>query len=733
MSAPAPTADKKKLRDVRVHTPTVLQMEAVECGAASLAMILGYHGRYATLEQLRVECGVTRDGSKANNVLKAARRYGLKAKGYKKEPDGLRQMPLPLIAFWNFNHYLVVEGFDSDEVYLNDPISGPRSVSAAEFDESFTGVVLVFEKGPDFRKGGEKPSIWKSLAQRLPGSGPGLAFLIVATLALAIPGLVIPAFSRVFIDNILVGLQQQWMRPLLVAMAVTAIVRGLLTWLQQWSLLRLESKLALGASARFFWHILRLPSEFFAQRYSGDVSARVEINDRIAALLSGDLATNFAGVLMVGIYALLLFRYDATLALVGVALAAVNLIVLRIVSRKRKDATRLLMQDHGKLMGISMAGLQMIETYKATGAEDEFFSTWAGYHAKALNATQRVANSSVVLTLAPTLLTSLNAVIILWAGGLRVMDGLLTMGMLVAFQSLMGLFLEPVNKVVDLGGKLQDAEADMNRVDDILRYPVPPPASASPAASLAVSVECGEPKLSGTLELRNVSFGYSKLDPPLVQNLSLLLTPGQRLALVGGSGSGKSTVAKLVAGLYEPWEGEILFDGKPRQELSASVMARSFAMVDQDIVLFEGTIRDNLTLWDDTTDDPVIVRAAEDACIHDDITDRPGSYDYRLEEAGRNFSGGQRQRLEIARALVGNPRILVLDEATSALDAATEKLIVDAMRLRACTCLIVAHRLSTIRDCDEIVMLERGKVVERGTHDELIQQGGAYARLIQAA
>jgi ABC-type bacteriocin/lantibiotic exporter with double-glycine peptidase domain len=363
-----------------------------------------------------VECGVSRDGSKANNIVKAARRYGLKAKGFKKEPEGLRQLPLPLIAFWNFNHYLVVEGFGRDKVYLNDPISGPRAVSAAEFDESFTGVALVFEKGPDFQKGGEKPSIWKSLAQRLPGSGQALAFLILATLALAIPGLVIPAFSRVFIDNILVGLQQQWMRPLLVVMAVTAILRGFLTWLQQWSLLRLESKLALGASARFFWHILRLPSEFFAQRYAGDVSARVDINDRIATLLAGDLATNFANVLMVGIYALLLFRYDAMLAAVGVALAAVNLIVLGIVSRKRKDANRLLMQQTGKLMGISMAGLQMIETYKATGAEDEFFSTWAGYQAKALNATQVVANSSVVLTLMPTLLTSLNAVVILWVG-----------------------------------------------------------------------------------------------------------------------------------------------------------------------------------------------------------------------------------------------------------------------------------------------------------------------------
>jgi len=711
----------------RVKTPTVIQMEAVECGAASLAMVLGGFGRHEPLEKLRLECGVSRDGSKASNILKAARKYGLQCKGYKKEPAQLRSMPLPQIAFWNFNHFVVVDGFGKGKVYLNDPASGARAVSEAEFDESFTGVVLVFEKGPEFKRGGHKKSVMKALASRLPGSRASLVYLIAASLGLAIPGLVIPAFSRIFLDNILVGGERAWIRPLLLVMAITTVFRVGLTRLQQGALLRLESKLAISASARFFWHILRLPSEFFGQRYAGDIAKRVDLNDTIAGILSGDLATNAVNVLMAAFYAALLYRYDALLASVAVSVALVNLIVLRYVARKRKDDFRSMEQDNGKFGGIAMAGLQMIETYKATGSEGDFFSLWAGYHAKVLNATQRIGASSLMLSMAPVLLMSLNSVAILWLGGIRVIDGVLTMGMLIAFQALVGQFLEPVNGLLDLGAKLQQAEADMNRVDDVLEYP----ASARYVAAAVDGSEV-ESRLDGYLELRNLTFGYSKLDPPLISGFSLRLQPGRSVALVGGSGSGKSTVAKLVAGLYEPWEGEILFDGKPRNAWDPTTMARSFAMVDQDIAMFEGTIRENLTLWDESVAEPVYVRAAQDACIHDDIAERKGGYEFMCEEGGRNFSGGQRQRLEIARALTVNPRILVLDEATSALDPATEKLIVEALRRRACTCLVVAHRLSTIRDCDEIIMLERGVVVERGAHEELVAAGGAYAGLMAA-
>jgi NHLM bacteriocin system ABC transporter peptidase/ATP-binding protein len=702
-------------------------MEASECAAASLAMVLGAFGRFEPLEKLRIACGVSRDGTKATNLVKAARTYGLVCRAYRKEPAQLRALPLPQIAFWNFNHYLVVEGFGRKKVYLNDPVSGPRVVSQQEFDEAFTGVVFTFAKSPDFRKGGRKTSMLRALASRLPGTRASIAYLIAVSLGLALPGLVMPAFSRIFIDHILLEGRQAWIPPLIFAMAVAVAFRATLTWMQQKALLRIESKLAIGGAARFVWHILSLPMEFFSQRSAGDIAARVDINDRIASLLCGGLATNAINVLMAAFYAALMYRYDRVLAGASIVIAVVNLAILRFVSRVREDAWRRREQENGKLQGVSMAGLQMIETWKSTGSEGEFFSRWAGHHAKVLNAEQITGFSTLLLNMAPMLLTTLNSVAILWLGALRVIDGALTMGMLVAFQALVVLFLEPINGLLDVGGRLQQTVADMNRVDDVLRYPVP---AASTPSALAGSAET-EPDLNGHLELRGVTFGYSRLnEAPLISGFSLLLRPGRIVALAGISGSGKSTIAKLIAGLYEPWAGEILFDGRKRGDRGVHAMARSFAMVDQEIALFEGSIRDNIALWDEDVAEPTLVRAAEDASIHHDIAERTGGYRSRVDEGGRNFSGGQRQRLEIARALAGNPRILVLDEATSALDSSTEKLILDAVRKRGCTCLVIAHRLSAIRECDEIVILEGGRIVQRGTHAELIHAGGAYARLI---
>jgi NHLM bacteriocin system ABC transporter peptidase/ATP-binding protein len=702
-------------------------MEAVECGAAALAIVLAHHGRWVPLEELRVACGVSRDGSKASNMLKAARSYGLVAKGYKKEPADLAALQVPMVLHWNFNHFVVFEGFRRGAAYINDPAVGPTVVSAAEFDQSFTGVALVFEPGPEFTAGGERPSLVRPLRRRLAGSGAAVAFAVLVGIALFVPGLVAPAFNRVFVDEILVKGLDTWTRPLLLLMGAAAVIVFALTLLQQHYLLRLEGKFSLETSSKFFWHVLCLPVEFFTQRFAGEIGGRVAINDRVAKLLSGELATTVLNIMVIAFYAALLFQYDVVLSVLSVVTASLNLAALKYVSRRRVDLNQRLLQDRGKMLGAAMGGLQTIETLKATGSESDFFARWSGHQAKVVNADQDLQLTTAMLSSVPPLLTAINTALLLGVGGLRVMDGHLTVGMLIAFQALTIAFLNPVNRLVDLGGTLQEIKGDMTRLDDVLQAPRDP---AIDRPELAV--DGAPPKLVGRLELRGVRFGYSRLEPPLIEGLDLTLQPGSRVALVGGSGCGKSTIAKLVAGLYEPWAGEILFDGRPRRAWTRDVLAGSVAVVDQEICLFEGTARENLTLWDATVPEADLARAARDACVHDDLTARAGGFSASIEEGGRNFSGGQRQRMEIARALVPNPALLVLDEATSALDPATEKSIDDHLRQRGCTCLIIAHRLSTIRDCDEIIVLDRGAVVQRGTHEALSAAEGPYRALIAA-
>lgn len=723
-------------RSLRVKTPTLLQMEAVECGAAALGIILGYYGKILPLPQLRRDCGVSRDGSKASNMLKSARNYGLQAKGFKKELKQLQELRPPYIVFWNFNHFLVVEGFRKQRVYLNDPATGPRHVSLQEFDEGYTGVVLVIEPSTEFKKGGRKPSMILSLASRLRGAEGALVYCVVAGFFLTMVGLVIPVFSQVFVDDILVQGRYLWLRPLLLAMAIAAILQGSLTLLRLRYLRRLKIKLSVGMSSRFLWHILRLPVGFYAQRFAGEISNRTTLNDEVADVLSGKLATTIIDTVMVLFYALVMVQYDWVLTLIVVAFAAVNVLTLQTISRQRIDANQRLIQEYGKAAGVSIAALQSIETLKASGLESDFFSRWSGYYTKALNSQQELGVTNQTFSVLPTLLSALSVMFLLVVGGLRVMDGHLSIGMLIAFQGLMLNFQQPVNNLVNFGTTLQELEGNLIRLDDVLDNPIEEvggrgvgEAGGDKATSMSSAYLL--PKLQGYVELRNVTFGYSRLEPPLIENFNLSIKPGQRVALVGGSGSGKSTIAKVVSGLYQPWAGEIYFDGKPREQISQQLLTNSLAIVEQEILLFGGTIRDNLTLWDTTVPDKNLLQACEDAAIADVIFSISGGFDSELTEGAANLSGGQRQRLEIARALVNNPSILVMDEATSALDAETEKNIDQNLRRRGCTCIIVAHRLSTIRDCDQIIVLERGKIVQRGTHQELRQVEGFYSRLIR--
>ena len=717
---------------MRVRTPVLLQMEGTECGAAALGIILRYYERIVPLTLLREQCGVSRDGTKASNVLKAARLYDLNAKGFKKPLDALKKIQPPYIVFWNFNHFLVVEGFSKEQVYLNDPATGRRKVSLEEFDQSYTGVVLVIEPGPAFKKGGRKRNIISALGDRLQNSWGAVFFVLSAGLFLTIPRIAVPAFGQIFVDEILVQGRSDWLKPLLVGMIITAVLQTVLARMRLFYLRRLRIKLSISMAGQYLWHTLRLPVGFYAQRFSGEISSRSKLNGKIAGILSGRLATTVIDTIMIVIYALIMVAYDWLLTTISIVFAALNLIALQAISRTKVEANMKLSQESAKLTGISIAGIYNVETIKSSGTESDFFAKFAGYFAKKTNAQQELALSSLLLSALPTVLSALASTSILIIGGLRVMDGHLSIGMLVAYQSLTKQFLGPVNSLVNFGSTLQNLEADLDRLDDVLENPVDPEVERQESENNGQNITIGQDafRLQGTVELRNVSFGYSRLEAPLIENFNLTIKPGQRIALVGGSGSGKSTIAKLVTGLYLPWSGEILFDGIPRQQFTRSVLATSLSMVEQEIFLFAGTVQENLTLWDSTVPNTDMVRACEDAVIDDVILNLPGGYNAELIEGGRNLSGGQRQRLEIARALVRNPAILVLDEATSALDAETERLIDKNLRRRGCSCIVVAHRLSTIRDCDEIIVLDRGKVAQRGVHEELRQQPGVYTRLL---
>ncbi|MFZ4274980.1 NHLP family bacteriocin export ABC transporter peptidase/permease/ATPase subunit [Streptomyces arboris] len=704
-------------------------MEAVECGAAALAMVLAHHGRHVPLEELRIACGVSRDGSRASNVLKAARSYGLRATGMQMESAALAGVRAPAILFWEFNHYVVYDGpgrrLGRRGVYVNDPDKGRRFVPDEDFDTSFTGVVLVLEPTADFRRGGRKPGVLRAVPDRLRSTRPTLLAALLASLLLVAVGAAAPALSRTYIDMFLIGGQTPLLGPLFASMAAMVALTAVLTGLQQANLLRGRIISSTLGSARFLRHLLRLPVTFFAQRSPADLVQRLQSNDAVAETLARDLAAAGVDGVVVILYALLMWTYDPQLTVVGVLIALLNIVAMRVVIRLRAAHTQKLRADTARLTNTSYTGLQLIETMKATGGEDGYFRRWAGQHATTLEEQQRLGVPTAVLSVVAPTLATLNSALILWIGGLRAVEGYISIGLLVAFQALVARFSAPITRLNGVAGRIQDFAADVARLRDVESFPVDPLYSRA-------EPEPGTRRLTGHVTLEDITFGYSPLDKPLLTGFSLTVGPGRQIALVGGSGSGKSTVSRLISGLYTPWEGTIRIDGQRLEDIPRGALAASVSFVDQDIFLFEGTVRDNVALWDPSITDEAVITALRDAELYEDvIARRPEGIHGRVEQDGRNFSGGQRQRLEIARALVRRPSVLVLDEVTSALDARTEQAVIANLRRRGCACVVIAHRLSTVRDSDEIVVLDHGTVVERGRHEALVAAGGPYAELVR--
>ena len=706
--------------------PVVMQMEALECGAASLAMVLAYYGKWVPLEQVRLDCGVSRDGSNARNILRAARSYGLTAKGYRYEPEGLVENgKYPCIIHWNFNHFVVLNGFRGNKAVLNDPAKGTYTVPMSTFDESFTGICLFFEPSETFVPEGKPQSMLQYAKKRLAGAGSAIAFVTLTAVISSLLGIVTPAFSRIFLDRLLTDENPEWLTPFTLALAGISIVQLVVAWIQAVYSLRINGKLAMMGNTTFMWKVLHMPMEFFSQRMAGDIQGRQSANAMIAQQLVGTLAPLALNAAMMVFYLVVMLRYSVLLTLIGLVSILANLIFSKMISKKRVNLTRVQMRDAGKLAGTTVAGIEMIETIKASGAENGFFEKWAGYQASVNVSEVRFRRMNQLLGLLPMLVSSICSTAVLMTGVFLAMQGTFTVGMLMAFQGFLSAFVAPAMTLISAGQTLQEMRTDMERIEDVMKYPT------DAVFEESVGDDDAEyDKLSGSIELRNVTFGYSRLAEPLIRDFSMTLRPGDRVAFVGPSGCGKSTLSKLISGLYQPWSGEILFDGRPISQIDRCVFTGSLAVVDQDIILFEDTIANNIKMWDNSIEDFEMIMAARDAQLHEDIMQREGGYQYRLNEGGTNLSGGQRQRMEIARVLAQDPTIVILDEATSALDAKTEYDVVRSIKDRGITCIVVAHRLSTIRDCDEIIVLEQGGVVERGTHEELMKNGGAYTRLI---
>jgi len=715
---------KKPITKGVADVPVVMQMEYLECGAASLTMILAYYDKWIPLEKVRADCNVTRDGCNAKMMLQVARSYGLKASAYKYEPESLKQFgTFPCIVHWEFDHFIVLDGFKGNKAVINDPAKGRYTLSMEEFDKGFTGVCLMFEPTEEFVPSGKRKSVFSYAKDRLPGSGKIFLLVIITTLLTSVLSIIMPAFSRVLIDRLLSGHNPDWVIPFTWAMAGVSFLIILLNIITVINNYKVSGKFDAVGSTSYMWKVLSLPMNFFFQRTSGDIQNRMFSSATIAKTLVYTFSPLFLNMVMLVVFLVVMISYSPILSLVGVVSVLINIGISKIISDKRVNITRVQMRDNGLLAGTTVNGINMIETIKANGAENGFISKWAGYLSNVNNMTVKYAYINVFLGSIPTLLVTLTNTAVLMLGVLMTINGHFTVGMILAFQSFMQSFTSPATTLITAGQTIQEMRGEMERIDDVMKYPND--------INVDNHVQVDEySKLSGNIEIKDVTFGYSPFNPPIIENLSLSIKQGQKIAFVGSSGCGKSTVSKLISGIYRPWSGDILFDGKHIDEINRSVFTGSIAVVDQEITLFEDTIANNIKMWDSSIEDYEMILAARDAGLHDEIMLRDGGYQYMIHEDGSDFSGGQRQKIELARVLAQDPTIIILDEATSALDAKTEQEVVNAITMRGITCIVIAHRLSTIRDCDEILVMDKGAVAERGTHDELIKQGGLYTRLV---
>ena len=707
--------------------PVIIQLEALECGAAALAMILAYYRKWIPLEQVRKDCGVSRDGSNAKNILKAARSYGLNASGYRFEVEGIREDgSYPCIIHWNFNHFVVLDGFKGKYAVINDPARGIVKISMDEFDRSFTGIALCFSPGPDFVMEGKPASVMEYVTARIPNIRQSIGIVVLTTIITSLVDLIQPAFSRIFVDYLMKGINLTWTNPFLILLALFSLIQIIFSWLQTLFTIRISGKLDAVGTTSYMWKVLKLPIDFFSQRMAGDIQARMSSNSEISETILNTLTPLVLNSVMMVVYLTIMIKYSPLLTAIGLLSILINLGLANIISNQRINLTRVSMRDQGKLAGTTTSGIEMIETIKATGAENGFFQRWSGYQAAVNRSNVSFSKLNNYLGTIPGLVRSLLNTVITVLGVFLIMKGRFTEGLLIGFQGYLSRFESPAEALISASQTLQEMKTEIERVEDVMNSETDP-VFTSPTNDESLA------KLSGAIEINNITFGYSPLADPLIRDFSLSLKPGARVALVGTSGCGKSTIAKLVSGLYQPWSGSITFDGKSITQIDRSVFTGSLAVVDQDIILFEDTIANNIRMWDNSIEDFEMILAAKDAQIHEDILARPDGYQHVLTEGGNDFSGGQRQRIEIARVLAQDPRIIILDEATSALDAKTEYDVVNAIKDRGITCIVIAHRLSTIRDSDEIIVLDHGNVVERGTHEQLYNQEGLYKELVTNA